>query len=112
MLRYNGFQVYPTELEMIIDEVEGVKNSCVVGVFQESSVNDLVFAFVVKEENAKNLTAGDIENYVNKRVIDHKKLRGGVHFVDALPLTPSGKILRRKAKEMAIEIHRSRSLRV
>lgn len=110
MLRYNGFQVYPTELEMIIDSIEGVKNSCVVGVFNEKTVNDLVFAFVVKEADAKNLTASEIENYVNEKVIDHKKLRGGVHFVDALPLTASGKILRRKAKEMAIEIMHSKTL--
>lgn len=110
MLKYNGFQVYPSELEMIIDEIEGVKNSCVVGVTRETDSNDLVFAFVVKDTDAEDLREVDIENYVNERVIDAKRLRGGVHFVDAIPLTPSGKVLRRKAKEMAIKIHRSKSL--
>lgn len=40
---------------------------------------------------------------------DHYKLRGGVYFVDALPLTPSGKVLRKAVKEMAIELFNSRS---
>lgn len=35
---------------------------------------------------------------------DYKRLRGGVYFVDSLPLTPSGKILRRCVKEIAIEM--------
>lgn len=33
---------------------------------------------------------------------DHYKLRGGVYFVDALPMTASGKILRRQVREMLI----------
>lgn len=36
---------------------------------------------------------------------DYKKLRGGVYFVDALPLTPSGKVIRRLVKEIAIKLY-------
>lgn len=35
---------------------------------------------------------------------DQYKLRGGVYFVDALPITASGKILRRKVKEEIIKL--------
>lgn len=38
---------------------------------------------------------------------DFQKLRGGVYFVDSLPLTPSGKILRREVKRIAIEMHKN-----
>lgn len=41
---------------------------------------------------------------------DYYKLRGGVYFVDSLPTTPSGKILRRKVKEMAIALHSARKV--
>ena len=40
---------------------------------------------------------------------DYCKLRGGVYFVDSLPLTPSGKMLRRKVKEIAIELYNARA---
>lgn len=39
---------------------------------------------------------------------DHYKLRGGVYFVDSLPTTASGKLLRRKVKETAIALHQQR----
>lgn len=38
---------------------------------------------------------------------DAKQLRGGVYFVDSLPVTPSGKVLRRKVKEIAVEYYRN-----
>lgn len=34
-------------------------------------------------------------------LVDYCKLRGGVYFVDSIPSTPSGKLLRRVAKEVA-----------
>lgn len=40
---------------------------------------------------------------------DYCKLRGGVYFVDELPLTPSGKMLRRKVKEIAIQQYNART---
>lgn len=40
---------------------------------------------------------------------DHYHLRGGVYFVDTLATTMSGKVLRRKAKEIAIELFKEHS---
>lgn len=105
MLKFNNFQVCPLELEVIIDEIEFVKHSCVVGVNRECDGNDLIFAFVVKDPEAQDLTAGAIEDFVNGKVIDAKKLRGGVHFIDRMPLTPSGKILSREIQKLAVEIY-------
>ena len=45
-----------------------------------------------------------ILNYVNEIVIDPKRIRGGVHIVDAFPLGMTGKVDRKKVKEMAGEI--------
>lgn len=36
---------------------------------------------------------------------DHYKLRGGVYFVNSIPKTPSGKLLRRWAKEVANKLY-------
>lgn len=38
---------------------------------------------------------------------DQKQLRGGIYFVDFLPMTPSGKIQRRTAKEIVLNFRNS-----
>lgn len=40
------------------------------------------------------------------RVSNHKKLRGGAEFIDAIPKTPSGKLLRRDLREKARSVSR------
>lgn len=46
------------------------------------------------------------------RVIDCKRIRGGVFFIDEIPLTSSGKVLRRKVKEMAENIYNNYSYEI
>ena len=106
MLSYNNYQVYPSELETIINEVEGVVNSCVSGITQESDGDDLIFALVVRNEKATKVTGETIASYVAGKVIDAKRIRGGVHFVETLPLNPSGKIQRSIVKDMVREIYK------
>lgn len=96
-------QVYPSELESIINEVDGVVTSCVVGVLDEKTGNDLIFGFVVKDSSNQQLTEAEILNHVNGKVIDAKKLRGGIHFVKSFPMTPSGKIKRISMRTLAKE---------
>jgi 4-coumarate--CoA ligase len=45
--------------------------------------------------------AQEIISWLNSRVANHKKLRGGVKFVDSVPKSVSGKILRRVLKDVA-----------
>jgi acyl-coenzyme A synthetase/AMP-(fatty) acid ligase len=40
-------------------------------------------------------------DWVASKVANHKKLRGGVVFIDAIPKSPSGKILRKELRELA-----------
>jgi acyl-coenzyme A synthetase/AMP-(fatty) acid ligase len=51
-------------------------------------------AFVVRAPHAAGLTAEAVQAYVAARVAPHKKIRH-VAFLDAIPKTASGKILRR-----------------
>lgn len=50
-------------------------------------------AYVVKKNDS--LTATKVHDFLDKKVAPHKKLAGGVEFIDAIPRAPSGKILRR-----------------
>lgn len=92
------------ELEAIINEIEGVHASAVVGVVHESGL-DIVYAFVIKNPDNSNLTEEFIEQYVADRVHEHKRLTGGVHFVEKIPRTPTGKVRKTELREMAKKIH-------
>lgn len=54
-------------------------------------------AYVVP--GTKDLTSEQIASWVNGKVANHKKLRGGVVLVDAIPKSPAGKILRKILRE-------------
>ncbi|KAL7025582.1 hypothetical protein ACKWTF_013545 [Chironomus riparius] len=88
LLKYNNFQVTPSEIEEIINEIQGVQSSCVVGVPQSHSGNDIIHAYVILEES-KSLSEEFILKYVDNKVIDPKKIRGGVHIVQEFPLGAS-----------------------
>ena len=60
----------------------------------EASVQELVTALVVRKEGFE-VTEDDMKKLVNDKVDDHKKIRGGVHFVKKIPRNPQGKILRK-----------------
>lgn len=51
--------------------------------------------------STKDLTSKDVAEWINGRVANQKKLRGGVIIVDAIPKSPSGKILRKVLREEA-----------
>ncbi|XP_070507515.1 uncharacterized protein [Chironomus tepperi] len=101
-----SYKVTPTEIESIINEIDGVIQSCVVGVFDEEVFYDKIHAFVIKDQTREDLTEEFIVNFVNGKVIDEKKISGGVHFVDKFPMTPSGKVLNRELKKMASALNK------
>ena len=54
---------------------------------------------VKRNRKAKNdTTAEDIHGYINERVSDHKKIRGGIVFLEAIPRSAAGKILKKDLK--------------
>jgi len=102
-----SYKVTPIEIESIINEINGIIQSCVVGVFDEEVFYDKIHAFVIKDQARDDLTEDFIANFVNEKVIEQKRITGGVHFVDKFPMTPTGKILKRELKKMAGEMTQS-----
>lgn len=103
IIKYNGYQISPTELETIIQSIPGVINVCVTGVPVPG--NDLPAALVVKQDDE----AAEIEQLINQtlqaKLGNYKQLRGGVYFAKELPMTPSGKILRRSCRDILVEMY-------
>uniref|UniRef100_A0A182RCH1 AMP-dependent synthetase/ligase domain-containing protein n=1 Tax=Anopheles funestus TaxID=62324 RepID=A0A182RCH1_ANOFN len=112
IFKYDGFQIAPTELEELIAELEGVRYVVVVGLPDPNQCyNDLATALIVRDVNeagssSKLLTEQTVMEHC-ARTADgrarsaHKWLRGGVIFVEQLPMTASGKVMRKAAKQLA-----------
>ncbi|KAL4892224.1 hypothetical protein BDV59DRAFT_180305 [Aspergillus ambiguus] len=102
LIKYNGFQVAPAELEDIALGHPAVADVAVTGIKNGQSGTELPRAYVTvaKGYAPSKATADDIMNYVSDRVVSYKRLRGGVNFVDSIPRNPSGKILRRELKKI------------
>lgn len=104
LIKVRGYQVAPAELEALLLTHEHVGDAAVIQVPDEDS-GELPRAYVVKKqtEEAANMTEDDIYEWVKERVAAYKRLDGGVVFVDAVPKSASGKILRRVLREQVAE---------
>ncbi|XP_053695168.1 probable 4-coumarate--CoA ligase 1 [Sabethes cyaneus] len=100
ILKYGNFQIAPSEIEDVIQGVAGVKAVCVVGIPSEG--NDLPAALVVPSDSG--CSQKDIIIEVERKLGSYKQLRGGVYMTTKLPMTPSGKVLRREAKLMVLKM--------
>jgi len=98
LIKYKGFQIAPAELESLLLEHPKIRDVGVVGVPDELA-GEVPRAFVVKEDDS--LTAKEIELFVDSKVSSYKSLRGGVYFLNEIPRTALGKILRRRLAQLS-----------
>lgn len=63
------------------------------------SGNELPRAYVVADKS--KISEQEIKDYVKENLASHKQLRGGVVWLEVVPKSASGKILRRELREMA-----------
>ncbi|GAA4549023.1 class I adenylate-forming enzyme family protein [Amycolatopsis samaneae] len=96
MLLYKGYNVFPRELEELLAAHPGVVAAAVVG-RPRDDVGELPVAFVVKAPG-DDLEAGALLDAVNARVLPYKRLRE-LYFVDEIPVSAAGKVLKRKLRE-------------
>lgn len=91
LIKYKGYQVPPAELEAVLLTHPDISDAAVVGVVDTESGEEVPKAFVVTESE---LTADDVMTFVAEHVAPYKKVRQ-VAFIDAIPKSASGKILRK-----------------
>ena len=89
-------KVAPAELEDVLRGLKGVKDVGVIGVKSEKE-GELPRAYIVREDT---LTEEMVHDYMKAQVSDHKQLAGGIEWIEAIPKSPAGKILRRELKEI------------
>ena len=98
LIKVKGNQVAPAELEALLLDHPAVQDAAVVGVTIKGE--ELPRAYIALQE-AQSVTAQEIAAWLAKKVAPHKRLAGGVGFVDAIPKNPSGKIMRKDLRELA-----------
>jgi len=96
LIKYKGFQVPPAELEALIITHPAVADTAVIGV-PDPEAGELPKAFVALKPGAE-LSAEDLQAFVAEQVANYKQIRM-VEFVDEIPKSASGKILRRLLRD-------------
>lgn len=96
IMKCKGYHVSPTEIEGVILELQDVVDVCVCGIPDLINMN-LPAAMVITTKGS-SLKKDEIIKHVEGKLPHYKHLSGGVYFVDELPRTPSGKIMRRVAR--------------
>ncbi|CAG9573672.1 unnamed protein product [Danaus chrysippus] len=97
LIKYKGYQVPPAEIEAVLIQHPDILEAGVVGVQHEAG--EVPLAFVARRPGS-NLTVEEVKSFVAEKLSNPKHLRGGVRFVEEIPKNPSGKILRKKLREM------------
>ena len=101
MINVGGFKVYPREVEDVLFEHPDIKEAGVVGISDEFS-GEAVKAFVVLKDPSKSLAEQGVLDFCKSRLAKYKVPKK-VEFVDELPKTLIGKVLRRKLRELTPE---------
>ncbi len=91
LIKYKGFQVAPAELEATLVAMEGITDAAVIG-RPDDEAGELPIAFLVAGDPAPTEEA--VKAHVAAHLATYKQLHE-VHFVEAIPKSASGKILRR-----------------
>ncbi|KAF1854309.1 hypothetical protein Lal_00008600 [Lupinus albus] len=99
MIKVRGHAVAPAELEDLLHGHPKVKDAATIGIPDDYS-GETPRAFVVLVSGVQGVPeiVREIQDFVASRKAKHKRLSGGVEFVDQIPKSPSGKILRRVLK--------------
>jgi acyl-CoA synthetase (AMP-forming)/AMP-acid ligase II len=99
MIKYKGFPVAPAEVEAVLLEHPAVRDCGVVGK-RDAAAGELPCAFVVLREGhvAGSKTAAELCDFVAQRLTGYKQPRE-IRFVESIPRTPSGKVLRRELRQ-------------
>ncbi len=100
LIKYKGFSIAPAEVESVLLEHPAVRDCGVVS-RTDAAGEEIPCAFVVLCEHALSTqqTASELQAFVTERLTNYKMPRE-IYFVQTLPRTASGKILRRELRKL------------
>ncbi|CAN6288651.1 unnamed protein product [Urochloa humidicola] len=96
VIKYKGFQIAPADLEAVLVEHPEIVDVAVTSA-EDEEAGEIPVAFVVRKSRS-SLSCTQVMDYVAKQVSPYKKVRKVV-FVESIPRSPAGKVLRRLLKD-------------
>ncbi|KAK5049531.1 hypothetical protein LTR84_004460 [Exophiala bonariae] len=112
LIKVMGHQVAPAELEACLLNHSAVADCAVTSIF-DNMAGEVPKAYVVKSCNAlvspksDEALRDDILDHIRRQKARYKWITGGIEFLDVIPKSPSGKILRRVLRDKEQERRRA-----
>ncbi|KAJ6263421.1 S-dihydroxybenzoyltransferase [Drechslerella dactyloides] len=96
IIKVRGWQVAPAELEAVLVSHPGIKDAAVLGikVGTGDGEHEVPRAYVVRMPGAE-IREEDVKKFILEKLAKYKALDGGVFFVEAIPKSNTGKILKK-----------------
>ncbi len=92
-----GINIYPREIEEVIDDFDGIKVSAVVGIPDEKN-GEIPVAYIELEEGLEQIDESALRKHLRAKLANFKLPRQ-IHTIDELPKNATGKVLKRVLKE-------------
>ena len=92
-----GINIYPREIEEVIDVFEGVGVSAVIGIMDEKS-GEAPVVYIELEEGVETLDEAELKKYMRAQLANYK-IPKQIHIISELPKNATGKVLKRVLKE-------------
>ena len=106
LIKYKGNQVAPAEIEGLLTSHSKIADAAVIGIWKAQEETEVPRGYVVRK--GTDLTEQQVMDFVKDNLSDHKRLRGGVVFVEEIPKSASGKILRKDLRVLTDEAPKSK----
>ena len=101
VINKGGFSVYPSEVESILMEHDKIKEAAAVGVYDKMKFEEVKVCVVLN--NGERATSEEIIDYCKERLPVYKCPKY-VEFLDCLPKSSTGKILRKSLKRIISDV--------
>ena len=96
MIISGGYNIYPKEIEFVIDEIEGIKESAVIGC-PESDLGEAVVAILVSDKGIKTIPDDTISDILLKSLANYKCPRKFI-WTKNLPRNAMGKVQKKSLR--------------
>jgi len=91
-----GINIYPREIEEVIDSFEGVASSAVIGISDDKN-GEIPIAYIELNEGVTDIDEAKLKKYLRENLANYKIPRQ-LYFIDELPKNATGKVLKRELK--------------
>jgi len=107
LIKVKGYQVPPAELEAALLGCEAIADAAVIGI-ECGKRGELPKAYVVRQKGHEGLSAEAVSDYLRGKVAEYKQVAAEhVEFIEAVPKSAAGKILRKQLRAMEAERERA-----